>query len=166
VIGFCSWRGGLAVRPELAAGIAGVADLHRAGLRMVNREPGAQARRLLDDQLAGHGIDPGQLPGYHTQATEHLQVAAAISAGLADAGIASEPTALAYDLAFVPLVGEYVDLVIPPAAAGSPQVRGLRKALSSRWLTDQLASLPGYDLPHCGQRVTAGRTIRNAVASS
>ena len=147
VIGFCSWRIGLALRPELAAGIVGVADLHRAGLRVVNREPGSQARRLLDNQLAGHGIDPGQLPGYQTQATGHLQVAAAISAGLADAGIASEPAALAYGLAFMPLASRYIDLVIP-AAGGSLEVRGLRTVLSSRWLTDQLASLPGYDPSH------------------
>ncbi|MBV8430247.1 MAG: hypothetical protein JO244_03740 [Solirubrobacterales bacterium] len=33
-------------------------------------------------------------------------------------------------------------------------------ALSSRWLTDQLASLPGYDPSHCGERVAARRTIR------
>jgi hypothetical protein len=39
LIGFCSWREGLALRPELATGIAGVADLHRAGLRVVNRSP-------------------------------------------------------------------------------------------------------------------------------
>jgi putative molybdopterin biosynthesis protein len=156
VIGFCSCRAGLALRPELAAGIAGIADLHRAGLRVVNREPGAPARRLLDNELAGHGIDPGQLPGYHTQATGHLQVAAAISAGLADAGIASEPAALAYGLVFVPLASERVDLVFPPAA-GSLEVRGLRTVLSSRWLTDQLASLPGYDSSHCGERVTAMR---------
>jgi len=157
VIGFGSWREGLALRPEQAAGIAGVADLHRAGLRMVNREPGAQARRLLDNQLAGHGIDPGQLPGYHTQVTGHLQVVAAISAGLAGAGIASEPAALAYGLAFVPLAHERVDLVIPGSVAGSLEVRGLRTVLSSRWLTDQLASLPGYDPSHCGEHVTTAR---------
>jgi putative molybdopterin biosynthesis protein len=166
VIGFCSWREGLVLRPELAAGIGGVADLARAGLRVVNREPGAQARRLLDDQLAAQGIDPGQLPGYQTQATGHLQVAAAIAAGLADAGIASEPAALAYDLAFVPLGGEHVDMVIPSAAAGSPQVRGLRKALSSRWLADQLACLPGYDLSHCGQRVTAPIRVGDSTSAS
>ena len=87
--------------------------------------------------------------------TGHLQVAAAISAGLADAGIASEPAALAYGLAFVPLASRHIDLVIPPAIAGSLEVRGLRTVLSSRWLADQLASLPGYDPSHCGERVTA-----------
>ena len=79
-------------------------------------------------------------------------MAAAISAGLADAGIASEPAALAYGLAFVPLASERVDLVIPAATAGSLEVRSLLKVLSSRWLADQLAGLPGYDLSHCGKR--------------
>jgi putative molybdopterin biosynthesis protein len=97
------------------------------------------------------------LRGYQTQATGHLQVAAAIAAGLADAGIASEPAALACGLAFVPLADERVDLVIPAAIAGSPEVRGLRTVLSSRWLTDQLASAPGYDPSRCGERVTAAR---------
>jgi putative molybdopterin biosynthesis protein len=68
-------------------------------------------------------------------------VAAAITAGLADAGIASEPAALAYGLAFVPLSRQRSDLVIPAAAR---EVRGLR-ALSSPWLGDQLAGLPGYE---------------------
>ena len=85
---------------------------------MVNREPESQARRLLDSQLAGHGIDPGQLPGYQTQATGHLRVAAAIAAGLADAGIASEPAALACGLASVPLASQRVDLVIPASPRG------------------------------------------------
>ena len=68
----------------------------------MNREPGAEARSVLDRELAAAGIDASQLPGYGTQATGHLEVAAAIAAGLADAGIASEPAALAYGLAFLP----------------------------------------------------------------
>ena len=149
VIGFCAWREGLVIRPELAASVA---DLRRAGLRVVNWEPGTQARRVLDTELAIQGIEPGQLPGYETRATGHLQVAAAIAAGLADAGVASEPAALAYRLAFVPLSSERFDLVILAAAAESQEVRGLRKVLSSPWLIDQLASLPGYDPAYCGER--------------
>ena len=59
--------------------------------------------------------------------------------------MASEPAALAYGLAFVPLAAERFDLVIPADLAGSREVQGLIKVLSSRWLLDQLASLPGYD---------------------
>jgi len=107
VVGFCSWQERLAVRPELAEGISGVADAVRRGLRLVNREPGAEARSVLDRELAGAGIDASQVSGYATQVTGHLEVAAAIAAGLADAGIASEPAALAYDLAFLPLTAEH-----------------------------------------------------------
>ena len=53
------------------------------------------------------------------------------------------------------LASRHIDLVIPPATAGSLEVRGLRKVLSSRGLTDQLASLPGYDPSHCGERIAA-----------
>jgi molybdate-binding protein/transcriptional regulator with XRE-family HTH domain len=153
VIGFCSWREGIVLRPDAADGVAGLADVARRGLRLVNREPGSEARIVLDRELASLGIDPAGLPGYETRATGHLQVAAAISAGLADAGIASEPAALAYGLAFVPLAAERFDLVIPADLAGSREVQGLIKVLSSRWLHDQLASLPGYDATTCGDQV-------------
>jgi molybdate-binding protein/DNA-binding XRE family transcriptional regulator len=153
VVAFCSWREGLVLRPDMAGGIAGLSDVARRGLRLVNREPGSEARSVLDRELAGLGIDAGQLPGYDTRATGHLQVAAAISAGLADAGVASEPAALAYGMAFIPLTAERFDLVIPADLAGSREVQGLIKVLSSRWLLDQLASLPGYDAATCGEHV-------------
>jgi len=153
VVGFCAWREGLVLRPELAGGIAGLGDVARRRLRLVNREPGSEARSVLDRELAGLGIEAARLPGYDTQATGHLQVAAAIAAGLADAGVASEPAALAYGLAFIPLAAERFDLVIPADVAGSREVQGLLKVLSSRWLLDQLASLPGYDPATCGEHV-------------
>ena len=153
VIGFCAWREGLVLRPQVAAGIQGVGDVAARGLRLVNREPGAEARNLLDRELDDLGIDTGQVTGYGTRATGHLQVAAAIAAGLADAGVASEPAALAYGLAFVPLADELFDLVIPAAQAGTREVQGLLKALSSPWLLDQIASLPGYDPSRCGEHV-------------
>jgi putative molybdopterin biosynthesis protein len=135
----------------------GVGDVARRGLRLVGREPGAEARAVLDRELAGLGIEAGQLPGYGTQVTGHLQVAAASAAGLADAGVASEPAALTYGLAFVPLAAEHFDLVIPAGQAGSREVQGLLKVLSSRWLLDQLASLPGYDPARCGEHIATLR---------
>jgi putative molybdopterin biosynthesis protein len=154
VIGFCSWREGLALRPGL--GVTGLADVARRRLRLVNRELGSEARSVLDRELASAGIDAdgaSTLPGYSTLAAGHLQVAAAIAAGLADAGIASEPAALTYGLAFVPLATERFDLVIPAGVQGSREVQALVRVLSSRWLRDQLASLPGYDPSRCGEHV-------------
>jgi putative molybdopterin biosynthesis protein len=153
ILRFCSWREGLVLRPACADGITGVRDLPGSGLRLVNREPGSGARQVLDRELARHGIDPGLLPGYETAAAGHLEVAAAIAAGVADVGVASEPAALAYGLAFVPLTEECFELVIPAAHAGSREVQAMIRGLSSRWLLDQLASLPGYDASRCGERL-------------
>jgi putative molybdopterin biosynthesis protein len=155
VVGFCSWREGLVLRTDLAGEIAGLGDVLRRGLRLVNREPGSEARRVLDRELGRLGISAAQISGYATQATGHLQVAASIAAGLADVGVASEPAALAFGLAFVPLAAEHFDLVIPAEQAGCREVQGLLKVLSSRWLLDQLASLPGYDPARCGEHVAS-----------
>jgi putative molybdopterin biosynthesis protein len=157
VVGFSSWREGLVLRPEHAAKVADVAGVVSAGLRLVNREPGAEARRVLDRELARIGISGPDLAGYNTTATGHLEVAAAIGAGLADAGVASEPAALAYGLSFVPLTAERFDLIIPASMTGTREVQGLLRVLSSPWLLSQLASLPGYDVSQCGERIASLR---------
>ena len=155
VIGFASWREGLVLRPDLAGQIRGVRDVAEQGLRVVNREEGAEARHVLDRELAAAGLHPDALRGYRTRAGGHLQVAAATAGGLADAGVASEPAALAYGLAFVPLTAERFDLVIPASQAGSREVDALRKVLTSPWLLAQLGTLPGYDPARCGEHVAS-----------
>jgi putative molybdopterin biosynthesis protein len=152
VVGFASWREGLVVRP--GARVRGLDDVARQGLRLVNREPGAQARTLLDRERLRLGLDPAELPGYDSRAAGHLQVAAAIVGGLADVGVSSEPAALAYGLDFVPLAEERFDLVLPAKHAASREVQGLLKVLTSPWLLAQLASLPGYDAGRCGERAS------------
>ena len=150
VVGFASWREGLVVRP--GAEVRGLDDVARRGLRLVNREPGAQARTLLDRERLRLGLEPAQLTGYDSLAAGHLQVAAAIVGGLADAGVSSEPAALAYGLDFIPLAEERFDLLLPAKHAASREVQGLLKVLTSPWLLAQLASLPGYDAARCGER--------------
>ena len=150
VVGFASWREGLVVRP--GTHVRGLDDVARQGLRLVNREPGAQARALLDRERLRLRLDPAELRGYDSRAAGHLQVAAAIAGGLADAGVSSEPAALAYGLDFIPLAAERFDLVLPAKHAASREVQGLLKVLTSPWLLAQLASLPGYDAGRCGER--------------
>ena len=155
VVGFSSWREGLVLRPGLAAEVTGLAGLARQGRRLVNREEGSEARRVLDREAARLGLDPLTIDGYRTHATGHLPVASAVAAGLADAGIASEPAARAYGLDFLPLAAERFDLVIPAAQAGSREVQALLKVLASPWLLSQLASLPGYDPATCGEHIAS-----------
>jgi molybdate-binding protein/transcriptional regulator with XRE-family HTH domain len=154
VVGFTAWREGLAVRPDLKSVVTGLDAIARHRLRIVNREPGAEARRLLDAERQRLALDADDLPGYGTQAAGHLQVASAVAAGLAEAGVASEPAARAYGLAFVPLAEERFNLVIPAEHAASREVQALLKVLSSPWLLAQLASLPGYDAATCGDRLS------------
>ena len=149
-VGFASWHEGLVVRP--GTHIGGLDDVAARGLRLVNREPGAQARALLDRERLRFRLDPAELPGYDSRVAGHLQVAAAIAGGLADAGVSSEPAALAYGLDFLPLAAERFDLLLPIKHAASREVQGLLKVLTSPWLLAQLASLPGYDAARCGER--------------
>jgi len=154
MVGFTAWREGFAVRGDLRHTVTGLDSIAKHRLRIVNREQGAEARRLLDRERARLNLDPDDLAGYQTHAAGHLQVASAITAGLADAGVASEPAARAYGLAFVPLVEERFNLVIPAEHAASREAQALLKVLTSPWLLAQLASLPGYDAATCGERFT------------
>ena len=154
VVAFTAWREGIALRPEFSSAVTGVDALAVQRLRIVNREPGAEARRLLDAELQRAGLEPDDLSGYGTQAAGHLQVASAVSAGLAAAGVACEPAARAYGLAFIPLAEERFSLVIPAPHVASREAQALFKVLSSPWLGAQLASLPGYDPAACGQRLS------------
>jgi molybdate-binding protein len=152
VVGFTAWREGLVVAPALRAVVTGLDVIAKRRLRLVNREPGAEARLLLDRERVRLRLEPGDLIGYDTQAAGHLQVAAAVAAGLADAGMASEPAARAYGLGFVPLARERFNLVIPAEHTASREAQALLKVLTSPWLLAQLASIPGYDAATCGER--------------
>ncbi len=52
VVGFAAWREGLVVAPGHAGSVRCLADAIGLGLRLANREPGSEARRLLDDAAA------------------------------------------------------------------------------------------------------------------
>jgi molybdate-binding protein/DNA-binding XRE family transcriptional regulator len=152
VVGFTAWREGLAVRPDLRSAVTGLDAIAKRRLRLVNREPGAEARRLLDRERARLSLEPADLIGYEAEAAGHLQVASAVAAGLADAGVASEPAARSYGLAFVPLARERFNLVIPPEHVASREAQALLRVLTSPWLLAQLAGIPGYDAATCGER--------------
>jgi molybdate-binding protein len=160
IVGFTAWREGLAVRDDLRSTVTGLDAIAKNRLRLVNREPGAEARRLLDRERVRLNLDQADLIGYGSHAAGHLQVASAIAAGLADAGVASEPAARAYGLGFIPLAQERFSLVIPAEHTGSREVQALLRVLASPWLLAQLAGLPGYDAATCGVRTAPSLASR------
>jgi putative molybdopterin biosynthesis protein len=117
---------------------------------LVNRDPGSEARRLLDEELNGIGAEASALPGYDTVCTAHLLVTSAIAAGLADMGVASEPAALAYGLGFVAWQDEICELWIPGGLLEAPEVRALLDVLAGNEIAAQLGAIAGYDNGPCG----------------
>ncbi|MHB1499684.1 MAG: substrate-binding domain-containing protein [Candidatus Dormibacteria bacterium] len=140
-IGFARWREGIVSRPDQA--VTGLGDAVARGLRLANREPGSEARQLLDRELqliAGETI-----PGYESHYRGHLPVAAAVADAGADYGVATEAAALAMGLDFAPLSEEDSVILLAPERIGTREATALLTALAHPTLDDQVSSIPGYD---------------------
>jgi putative molybdopterin biosynthesis protein len=144
---------GLLVAPGNPLRLGEIADLARPGVRYVNRQRGAGTRVLLDVLLGELGISPGVVDGYAREEPTHLAVAAAIAAGRADAGLGIMAAARAFGLDFVPVTREPYDLVVAPAAMGSPQLAPLWSLLRSDQFRKSVEDLGGYSAAEMGRRV-------------
>ena len=153
LVTLASWEEGLAVAPGNPLRIRRIADLARRGIRIVNRDRGAGARRLLDRLLRETRLREAELAGYRWIARSHPEVAQAIAAGVADAGIVPRIVADAHGLDFVPLALERFDLVIPYEWLQDAWVARALETLKSRSFRRELSSLGGYDTTRSGQIV-------------
>lgn len=91
---------------------------------MVNRNKGSGTRILIDRLLDG-----SQPAGYAVQSHSHNAVAAAVSQGRADWGIAIETVARQASLGFLPLTEEQYDFVMPKARRDRPAVEAFQQLL-------------------------------------
>jgi putative molybdopterin biosynthesis protein len=151
VVNFARWELGLATGAGTRLGIHGIADLARPGIRLVNREGGAGARAFLDEALAELGIDATSIEGYGFEAAGHLEVAAAIASGRADAGVTIRLAAEAYGLPFIPIREECYDLVFLTRDLETAPVRAMLDALNSRRFALEVSQLCAYDTNQMGQ---------------
>ena len=139
---------GLIVARGNPHGVAGLADLTR--VRYVNRQRGAGTRVLLDHELGRAGIEPAGVDGYEREEPTHLAVAAAVSAGRADAGMGVMSAAIAFGLDFIPVAHEPFDLVMRP---GEPAVAPLLALLEDGDFRQQVEDMGGYATDETGMRV-------------
>jgi putative molybdopterin biosynthesis protein len=154
VITFAHWEEGIIVRQGNPKTIRAVSDLARPAVRMINREKGSGARRLLDRELQSTGIPSGRVKGYGDEVLSHLEVASRVKSGLADAGVGLRAAAAICGLDFVPLQRERYDLVIPKAHHESLQgLRSLLDLIVSKPFRDELEALGGYDTRDTGKIV-------------
>jgi molybdate-binding protein len=141
------WRReqGLLVPPGNPDNITHASDLRN--VRVAKREFGAGTRVLLDRMLRDSGVRPDSVPGPET--TSHLEVALAVAAGVAAAGVGLRAAASALDLDFIPLVWEEYDVVLPGSAlsAAEPLITTLRDPAIRRTIDD----LGGYDTAGAGE---------------
>ncbi len=144
-------RLGLIVAVGNPAGIAGLSDLTRPSLRLINRQPGAGTRVWLDAQLRRAGIDPRGIAGYETAVMTHTDVARAVADGRADTGIGIEAAARAFGLDFVFLTRERYDLVIPESTWDTEPVQYLATWLSSDAACTLFSRMAGYDTHDTGR---------------
>ena len=139
IVNFARWELGLATRPD-GPSIKALEDLTQRDLKIINREPGAGARAVLDEVLAADGIKSVQIRGYERLASGHLEVAAAIASGAADAGVTIRLAAGLYGLHFQPWREERYDFVIPETDFESIPVHNLLEALNTRNLANEVCS--------------------------
>ena len=152
LITLARWEAGLLLAPGNPRKIRGAVDLGRRGLRLVAREAGSGARRLLERELQRAGLPVAQAGAAPVRASGHLEVAQAIASGAGEVGVATRDAALAFGLEFVPLAEERYDLAIPRALLAEPRLQRFLDAMTSAAFRRELASL-GYDLRGCGDRV-------------
>ena len=141
------WRRdqGLVVACGNPHGIRGVADLD--GRRIAWRPPGTGSRLLLERLMRAAACEPH--PELGEPADSHLAVAAAVSTGAADAGLAVRAMAESAGLDWVPVTTEHFELALDPASAQA--AAPLFETLADSSVHARLAAMPGYDLSMSGE---------------
>jgi putative molybdopterin biosynthesis protein len=150
IVTLSEWQQGLIVSRDNPKGISGPADLARPDVTMINREPGAGSRTLLDLWLQGAGLTAAQVQGYSREVSSHLEVAETVARGLADVGPGIMAVAQALGLDFLPLQEERYDLVIPLEFLNAPAVQATLDIAVSRPFQEELGALGGYDSSRAG----------------
>ncbi|WP_217587630.1 substrate-binding domain-containing protein [Lentibacillus saliphilus] len=149
VVKFIKRMAGLYVAQSNPKNITTWADIAQKGIKLINREPGAGARVLLDEQLRIHNIDHTSIDGYDNVVYSHQDIASAVASGQADVGIGIEHAALTANIAFVPMIEESYDLVMLKTAENTPIRSHLLSILNNKDFQNKLAAI-GYGVEGMG----------------
>jgi excisionase family DNA binding protein len=148
-------RQGLVVAPGDPMRLGTLADVAARGARLAVRQAGSGSRRLLERLAVAAGLPLAPLLERAEPARSESEVAEAIVAGRADAGLAIEAVARAHRLGFVPLHEERIDLVARRFDWFEPPLQALLAFGRGEAFVARAASLGGYDV------AALGRVIRN-----
>lgn len=144
---------GLLIQPGNPKRLNAIADLAQPGIKIVNREPGSGSRMLLEQKLQEAKIPETAIDGFDRVALNYQEVAKAIHAGEADAGISTAALAAIFGLGFIPLHRSRYDLVVLKPYLEEAPVQQLLSTLGHRKVLLQLQTLGGYDTSQTGEVV-------------
>jgi len=142
---------GIITAPGNPLGIKGIEDLARREVRFINRQRGSGTRVLLDYRLGCLGIAPTGITGYRDEEYTHMNVAAAVLSGRADAGLAVRAAANALGLPFVPVGVEEYDLVIPQRFFVTDAVQALLDVIRGATFRETVEAMGGYGTEKTGK---------------
>ncbi len=153
VISFAVWEEGIVTAHGNPKAVREIADFAREDVTIVNREPGAGARNLLESHLKRLGIRTRTVRGFGRIAHGHLPAAWQVKSGLADCCVATRAAARLFGLGFIPLATERYDLAIRRPHLQRPAIQTLLDVLSRSNFRRELETLGGYDAQVAGQRL-------------
>jgi len=153
VVSLAVWEEGIVLARGNPKSIRSVADFARRDVAIVNREPGAGSRMLLDTHLDRLGLAGGKVRGYDRLAGGHLPAAWQVRTGEADCCIATRAAARVFGLDFIPLASERYDLAIRRQHLDYPPVATLLDTLNRASFRRELEGLGGYDTSAAGRRL-------------
>lgn len=142
---------GLIVPPGNPQQITSLTALTGPGVMWVNRQAGSGTRVWFDVQLRQHHMDSSKIVGYAQEKSTHLQVAQAIEAGTATAGLGIYAASAAYGLDFVPLTQEIYQLAIPEVVWETAVCHTLFTIINSERFKTAVNALGGYDTTATGE---------------
>ncbi|MBS4201101.1 helix-turn-helix transcriptional regulator [Bacillus sp. FJAT-49732] len=151
MLNLLSRKAGLYVKKGNPLHINSWLDLNKENIKLVNREKGSGARILLDEQLRLHNISSKNIQGYDYEESNHISVASAVSAGLADVGVGSEKVAKMVGIDFIPLINERYDLVVLKTPETERLINTVKNILSSTQFKSEVNSLGDYDTSQTGK---------------
>jgi putative molybdopterin biosynthesis protein len=153
VISFAVWEEGIVTARGNPKGIRAIEDFARPDIAIVNREPGAGSRRLLDSHLKRLGIHPRHVRGYDQLAPGHLPAAWQVRTAAADCCIATRAAARVFGLGFIPLLSERYDLAIRRQDLVLPGIQAMLDTLSRSRFRRELEGIGGYDTRVAGRQM-------------
>ena len=127
--------------------ILSVEDLARKDISIINRQPGAGTRVLLDYFLSQKGISPGSIRGYTVQCATHFDAANRVALDFADAAFGIKSAADALGLDFLPLAEEPYELIFRTEYEEHPGIIALLEALGDREWRGEVDRMGGYRWP-------------------